>query len=207
MLLALDRSTTPASASIFSCEGAHIATVLDADATCDAYLLAMKAVSAANASIADIHRFAVAVGPGSFSGIRSALALLNGLAIPINAEVIGIPSAATIWKTFKAAHPEYTAGTIIGDARRGKLWVWNSADPPAAAPNLIEPASWQSADPATSLDAPIITPDLRRLSPFLSQHYPAEMIFKSDPISRAIGELALEGVRLPPTPIYLSAAV
>ena len=218
MLLALDRSTTPASASVFSPEGEHLATITDADtpAPADAYALAMRALAAAHIQPAQLRRFAAATGPGSFSGIRSALALLNGLAIPISAEVTGIPTPAAIWRAFKTLHPETPAATIIGDARRGKLWLWESAAPApadaanaapdAAPPRLIELSRWENAVPP-ALTLPIITPDLRRLAPFLSRYYPAEQIHQSPPLSRAVCELALEGMSHLPLPIYLSAAV
>ena len=200
MFLSLDRSISPSSASVFDEEGRAVpgATQTQIEsADSDAYALALAALDDASIAITDITRIAVAVGPGSFSGIRSALALAQGMAMPIDAEVIGVPTPAAIWRAFVTEHPEITSGIVIGDARRGRLWVWRSDESPLVPPRLIP----LSDCTRLTQNTPIVTPDLKRLSPL----FPSAI--SALPISRAVGELALEGIKLPPLPIYLNAPV
>ncbi|GAB4242480.1 MAG: hypothetical protein OHK005_06280 [Candidatus Methylacidiphilales bacterium] len=61
----------------------------------------------------------VGVGPGSFSGIRAALALAQGLALSWEARVVPIRSTHSIGLQF----PEVTFLGVFSDARRGELFV------------------------------------------------------------------------------------
>lgn len=63
-----------------------------------------------------IDRIVVGTGPGSFAGIRSALAFAQGYAIGSGCGVFGITSAASF-----ASEGEKIA--VVGDARRGKCWI------------------------------------------------------------------------------------
>ena len=60
-------------------------------------------------------------GPGSFSGIRSVLAALQGLALPRGIPVLGLSSAAALARSVALARGAETVA-VIGDARRGTLW-------------------------------------------------------------------------------------
>ena len=181
MLLAIDRSIQPASYSIFDDDGREQSCV--------------TGCGMPSRLPAGVTRIAVAVGPGSFSGIRSALAFAQGFALPVGAQVIGIPTPAAIWRAYTTEHPEVKEGVVIGDARRGKLWVWKTGSV-GILPALIDTCRRDACAPGV-----IITPDHKRLSALFPDAIPAP------PISRAVGELALEGVCLPPLPIYLSEAV
>ena len=180
MLLALDRSILPPSYSVFSDDGTPL--VVNGNFT--------------PAAMPVPTRIAVAVGPGSFSGIRSALAFAQGLALPVGAQVIGIPTPAAIWRAFAHEHPGTKSGIVVGDARRGKLWIWRSAETPETPPRLIG-----AGDIAQIAETTVVTPDFNRLG----ARFPAA--FPAPPISRAVGELALEGVSLTPLPVYLTEAV
>ena len=61
-------------------------------------------------------RIVVGLGPGSFAGIRSALAFALGWSIGSGADVRGIVSAVAFAEADKPV-------AVIGDARRGKFWV------------------------------------------------------------------------------------
>ena len=91
-----------------------------------------------------VDRIVVGTGPGSFAGIRSAIAFAQGYALGRPCEVLGLPSPCAVaaqigmvekWKGGKVEKlgtgPE-KLGTdsngmnhlaVIGDARCGKLWV------------------------------------------------------------------------------------
>ena len=61
----------------------------------------------------------VGLGPGSYAGVRIAIAAAIGLSVATGAELIGIPSISAL------AEGEYVA---IGDARRGGYWIANVRD-------------------------------------------------------------------------------
>ena len=61
-------------------------------------------------------RIIVGTGPGSFAGVRSALAFAQGYAIGSGCEVLGLPSACAL------ALPDRPTA-VVGDARRGKFWI------------------------------------------------------------------------------------
>jgi len=61
-------------------------------------------------------RIVVGTGPGSFAGIRSALAFAQGYAIGSGCEVLGLPSACALAQADRRV-------AVIGDARREKLWI------------------------------------------------------------------------------------
>ena len=65
---------------------------------------------------AAIDEIVVGTGPGSFAGIRAALAFAQGYAIGSGCRVRGLPSAC-------AFAPECGPCAVVGDARRGKYWI------------------------------------------------------------------------------------
>ncbi|MBT7066798.1 MAG: tRNA (adenosine(37)-N6)-threonylcarbamoyltransferase complex dimerization subunit type 1 TsaB [Verrucomicrobia bacterium] len=69
-----------------------------------------------------IDRFAVGLGPGSFSGIRIAIAALSALALPAGTPMAGVSSAAALARQMM---PDSAGSSVavIGDARRERLWM------------------------------------------------------------------------------------
>ncbi len=63
------------------------------------------------------------VGPGSFSGVRSSLAALQGLALPQGVAVYGVSSAAALAFRLLSAPGAPEAVAVVGDARRERYWV------------------------------------------------------------------------------------
>lgn len=71
----------------------------------------------------DVDKLAVCTGPGSFTGLRVALAFAKGFALPRKLPVVGLPSLA-IWAA--QADPEGEKKiACIADVRRGEL-CWNA---------------------------------------------------------------------------------
>ena len=73
-----------------------------------------------------VGRIVVGTGPGSFAGIRSALAFAQGYALGSKCEVLGLPSPCAIAADyFAAAQSDNFPGplAVVGDARRGKFWI------------------------------------------------------------------------------------
>ncbi len=79
----------------------------------------------------------VGVGPGSFSGIRAALALAQGLAFGWNARVVPIRSTHSVGLQF----PQVSFLGIFSDARRGELFVTCYSRGKLARPSQVIPRS------------------------------------------------------------------
>ena len=65
---------------------------------------------------ARLDEIVVGTGPGSFAGIRAALSFAQGYAIGAGCGVRGLPSVC-------ALAPETGPLAVVGDARRGMMWV------------------------------------------------------------------------------------
>jgi tRNA threonylcarbamoyl adenosine modification protein YeaZ len=84
-------------------------------------------------ALREVDRFAVTVGPGTFTGVRIALAAARGLSLAAKRPLIGIGSLAAI----AAAEPGADEAIVVAvDARRGELYVQAFTDARA----LAEPA-------------------------------------------------------------------
>ena len=74
-----------------------------------------------------VERIVVGTGPGSFAGIRSALAFAQGYALATKCEVLGLPSAcaiaAQVIKQSNNSNNQTIHLAVVGDARQGKIWV------------------------------------------------------------------------------------
>lgn len=70
--------------------------------------------------LADVNVFAVAIGPGSFSGIRVGIATVKGLALVLGKPVVGISSLDAL--AWQGLHSGETGAPVI-DARRGQVYT------------------------------------------------------------------------------------
>ncbi|MDO4528068.1 MAG: hypothetical protein Q4C03_04720 [bacterium] len=138
---------------------------------------------------------AVGLGPGSFAGIRAAIACLQGLGIVWGLQPVGFPSAAIY-----AYASERKDVTIIGDARRNTLWsiqyhVDETGITAKGAFRLLKRATFQP-------DETMVSPDAGRLACF---NLPETTIKASDlapTLARLVTPLTPD-----PLPIYLHPAV
>ncbi len=69
----------------------------------------------------DISLYAVGRGPGSFSGMRMSFAIAQALALPSKTEVRAVSSGAAL--AFAVAHEGAEQIAVVGDARRGQVWI------------------------------------------------------------------------------------
>lgn len=68
----------------------------------------------------DVHGFGVAIGPGSFSGIRVGLATVKGIALALGKPVVGVSSLEILaWQGLG----EGEVGASVIDARRGEVFA------------------------------------------------------------------------------------
>ena len=235
MLLAIERSAKAASAALYEIDalppvGHAISPDLvrcraflqdEADGCGDAYPLVARLLNQANATPADLSAFAVGVGPGSFSGIRAALALLRGLAAPRHIPVVGVNSAAAAAYAYRSANPGAPRPIrVLGDARHSHIWCFTEPDDPTSLVHTAQDirlysrtAAKPGQDPlppvaeltalAQNPDAgPILLAHPVRLAPLFPQAQPAH----AD--ANGIAALALAGLYNPNAdPIYLHPAV
>lgn len=210
MLVAIERSTSVGSAALFSLDGALLATVSNSGAGYgDAYGLFDRVLREAGTQSRAVTRYASGIGPGSFSGIRSTIAVLSGLSLPSGAIVEGVSSAAAANAAFRNLHPEVDTVAVVGDARRGHLWV-NIFERDTPSHHTLEDFILVDHDDVASCiasHAAVITPDMNRIGSLLITAFSKARVFPAIPTAEAVGRLALAGCSAPALPIYLHPAV
>ena len=146
----------------------------------------------AGLKIANIDQIAVCTGPGSFTGLRVALAFAKGLALPRKIPVVGISAL----EVHAARHdPENTRRIIaFTDVRRGELCFQLFENGLALTPALTETADeaqrFMAAQNAEifELTAPVSAAMLAWLSMGLSQKsHPAEPLYSRPPDAKLPG--------------------
>lgn len=165
--------------------------------------------------LAQVDYFVLGVGPGAYSGLRGAIALITAYALPSQQSLYAINSAeALAWQLA----PQHNGQPImvVGDARRNHLWyrVFRSR---GLAP-LIPETGWELCAPDALPWRPgmvVATSDWPRLGNLLQTSAPAqsELIQSAVyPTAAALAQLAT--MRLadalpsePIRPIYLHAPV
>ena len=160
--------------------------------------MAGEALKAAGLTPRDIDKLAVCTGPGSFTGLRVALAFAKGFALPRRLPVIGV-SSLELWA--REHDPEARRKIAsLSDVRRGQIcWAYfeNGVQ--------IKPAQTQEAAPARAQiaalspdeiieDGPIDTRILAWLGAALNpRDYPAAPLYSRPPDAKLAG-----GKSLPP---------
>jgi tRNA threonylcarbamoyladenosine biosynthesis protein TsaB len=210
MLLAIEHSTVRCSLAVLDGENTVMEKAWTEPSVRARSLFPMlqAAWNALGARRSTLDAIAVGLGPGSYSGLRMALAAAEGFAAPDATPLIGVSSAeALAWSTMQDAPA--AAVTVIGDARRNRLWAATFRDfsTPAAAERFV-------LIPADALRAhlprggTVLSADTERLAAG-----PAGGIARTGvPKAVDVGRLALHRLRAgvstpPPAPIYLHPPV
>ena len=148
-----------------------------------------------------VERIVVGTGPGSFAGIRSALAFAQGYSIGTGCEVLGMPSACALAK-------ESGLLAVVGDARRDKFWVALFDGM-----RLLKPIFQTMADDLAVQvpeDARVVTPDEERIGLKLGEIFGARYIGGEKPAPEGLERFAEANPSIlekEPLPIYLNPAV
>ena len=127
----------------------------------------------------------VGTGPGSFSGIRAAIAFAQGLTLPGRKKLLGASGIAALSE--RIGYP------VVGDARRGKVWIFDGEF-------HLEPQA------TFSPKEPVFTPDAARLS----RLFPNSEFKQIHPEPTDLGRYLLahpEAAAADPEPVYLQPAV
>lgn len=151
-----------------------------------------------------IERIVVGTGPGSFAGIRAALAFAQGFALGRPCEVRGLPSPCAI----AAQLGGKGSLAVVGDARRDKLWI-ALFDGFSLAHDVFQleaeallgsvPRGW-----------PVVTPDEGRIGAQLKAAFGDRYLGGQTPTAeglRAFAEANPAILQPEPRPLYLNPAV
>jgi len=124
LFLTLDRSSPCPCLAVFRDGACCLAHVWKPDPTRTPDWIPQMAALLDQAGIAPetIEAFYAGTGPGSFSGIRGGIAALQGLSLLGARPLRGISSTAALARRF-ALERGLTRVNVVGDARRGVLWV------------------------------------------------------------------------------------
>ena len=210
-LLAIDRSTDAQSVAL-STDGGIFGRVFEgADARSADWPVKMRDFLAEHGlGFSGLDRIVVGTGPGSFAGIRGALAFAQGLALGIRAKrtelaqesiVYGLPSAAAL-----VGAAALTA--VIGDARRGLFWVvvYEGAKMVSEF-RLVQRDGLVAAVPEA---ATVLTSDGARIGEILKASFGERYAGSRPPSAGELVRIALKHSDVlvrEPLPVYLSPAV
>ncbi|MGN0834114.1 MAG: hypothetical protein ACI4RD_10785 [Kiritimatiellia bacterium] len=158
--------------------------------------------------LAGVGRIVVGTGPGSFAGIRAALAFAQGYAIGRRCEVLGLPSACAIAAQVYADGLASVPLAVVGDARRGMAWVALFRGYALERDVFqVRQAELASAVPA---DCRVTTPDAQRIDALLRETFGERYLGGRTPTPeglRLFAEANPALLRPEPRPIYLNPAV
>jgi len=160
-----------------------------------------------------LDRIVVGTGPGSFAGIRSALAFAQGFALGRpGLEVLGLPSACAIAADYFAAvsgeerlRRVPSSLAVVGDARQGKLWIAEFEG------FCLVRDIYQVESSALNLQSqPVLSPDDRRIGALLKERFGDRYLGERLPTTEGLRVFAEANPGIlvrEPLPIYLNPAV
>lgn len=163
-----------------------------------------------------IEGLVVGVGPGAYTGLRTALAAAQAWALPDQRPVFGVSSAEVLaWQTADALQAARVA--VVGDARRRQFW-WrmyrlDGELPTAESDWRLQTPDALAAEPVS--DAWAVTADWHRIGPTLRTQAPAGWRLVEErrvPTAATLGRLAALKMQRglpsePLEPIYLHPAI
>ena len=159
-----------------------------------------------------VERIVVGTGPGSFAGIRSALAFAQGYALATHCEVLGLPSACAIAAQTIEQSEQSNNRTIrlavIGDARQGKAWI-ALFDGYSLEKDVFQ-VNQEDLSGSVPMDCKVVTPDAKRLDGLLRETFGDRYLGGQTPTSdglRRFAEANPSVLKSEPLPIYLNPAV
>ena len=94
MIVAIDTATQYAGLALYNSDGVLAEEMWCADRSHTTELSAriMRMLKLANLKVADLTALAVAIGPGSFTGLCIGLAVAKGMALPHKLPLVGVPT-------------------------------------------------------------------------------------------------------------------
>ncbi len=225
-MLAVERSTPVGSWALFEGADFRLARPLAASGPRSPGWITELLSELARQGVApqEVQQLVVGTGPGSFSGIRAAIALLQGMALPQGLPVYGLSSAAVLARQTALAVRHDTMA-VVGDARRQRLWcavfrllpdgrlveARTGRRPTHDGDDfcLVDEEHLSAVIPA---DARVVTPEWERLGERLTRMLAPGLLIPGPvaPTATSLGALLhvdREAARRDPVPVYLLPAV
>ena len=210
-LLAIDRSTDTLSVALAQ-EGEIAVRAYDgADARNADWPVKIRDFLAENAlEFSDLDRIVIGTGPGSFAGIRGALAFAQGLAVGIRSKRSDLNGAPIVYGLPSPSALAGEAGpvAVVGDARRGLFWVvvYEGAKTVSGF-RLVQREDLAAAVPES---ATVLTSDGARIGATLNETFGERYAGSRPPSAGELARIALAHTDVlvcEPLPVYLSPAV
>lgn len=148
-----------------------------------------------------LDRIVVGTGPGSFAGIRSALAFAQGYAIGSGCVVEGLPSPC-------AFAMDEGPLAVVGDARRGKYWI-ALFDGSKLVCDIFQ-VDGEMLHLRVPVGVKVVTPDASRIDSLLKETFGADYAGGEIPCASGLAHAASVNPSLlvsEPLPVYLNPAV
>ena len=145
-------------------------------------------------------RIVVGTGPGSFAGIRAALAFAQGYAIGSGCEVLGLPSPCALAEEGPVA--------VVGDARRDMFWIALFDGPRMICP--VFQVDKEGLGTRVPRGAKIVSPDAKRIEGILKEYFGNFYKGAATPTAEGLARFAQLNpsvLKPEPLPIYLNPAV
>ena len=159
-----------------------------------------------------VERIVVGTGPGSFAGIRSALAFAQGYALATHCEVLGLPSACAIAAQTIEQSEQSNNRTmhlaVIGDARQGKAWI-ALFDGYRLEKDVFQ-VNQDELKGSVPMEYRVVTPDAKRIDGLLKEVFGERYLGGQTPTSdglKRFAEACPSILKPEPLPIYLNPAV
>jgi tRNA threonylcarbamoyladenosine biosynthesis protein TsaB len=165
--------------------------------------LLMEVLAEAGIGFGDLGQIAVGVGPGSFTGIRIALAAARGIGLAAGLPVVGVDSFSAVAAALPAPPRPGEALLIVIDSKREALFgqYYDTELAPIGETHVLGPVALLARRPPGQL---VIAGDGASLLPAAADARIAEGEHAVDAI--AIARLAAAGKALrQPRPLYLRA--
>ena len=218
--LVLDRSSARPGMAVFEDGELRFEQIWDGEPTRVPEWIArtVEALAEHGWDVPSLGAFVCGLGPGSFSGIRACLSALQGMALPSGLPVWGVASAAAL-----ALGQGDGEVTVVGDARRNRLWcasyavkagrvclIDGRAPTHTGADFQLVPA--EALAQAVPVGTRVVSVDWDRLSGLLAATFPTARLVAAPVFPRPadVGRLALGDASnrvAEPLPIYLHPAV
>jgi tRNA threonylcarbamoyladenosine biosynthesis protein TsaB len=144
LVLSLDTSSAAGSAAVVRGDRVLIERAGDGSRTHGERLPRelMAVLDAAHVDLREIDRFAVSIGPGSFTGLRVGIATIQGLAFAQKKRVVPVSSfEALVFQTSDLQPPPSAATAAWIDAHRGEVFaaLYDADGRELAAPTALKP--------------------------------------------------------------------
>ena len=202
-ILAIDRSTDTQSVALALDGKVHAKVFAGLDSRASDWPVKIREFLAAyGVGVRDLGQVLVGQGPGSFAGIRAALAFAQGIALGNpSCAVVGLPSTYALTR-------DGARTAVVGDARRDRYWVMVYDGVKAVGDFALVGKDGLGA--AVPEHYAVVTPDGARIEPLLTavfgHHYKGSMT----PLAERLAEVAVARGDLlvdEPLPIYLQPPV